>query len=110
MTVVANCKYSNNLSSSRVPRPGVEPAPLASQTSVLPLGHLLPCSHFKCRELLELLRSELDLDYLNDVAMVDTASFVLREFIGLEDTASQLGLEIEHSQGELIGHDEVQNL
>jgi len=28
-------------SSSRVPRPGVEPAPLASEASVLPFGHLL---------------------------------------------------------------------
>jgi len=29
-------------SSSRVPRPGVEPGPLASEASVLPLRHLLP--------------------------------------------------------------------
>jgi len=31
-------------SSSRVPRPGIEPGPLASEASVLPLEHLLSLS------------------------------------------------------------------
>jgi len=35
-------------SSSRVPRPGVEPGPLASEASVLPLDHLLSCLILLC--------------------------------------------------------------
>jgi hypothetical protein len=67
-----------------------------------PLGPLYFCIVFK--ELLESLRSELVLGYLDDVAMADNASVVLADFIHLEATSTQLGLQINRSKCEVIGH------
>jgi len=47
---------------------------------------------------------ELVLVYLDDVATSDTASIVLRDFIGLEESASHLGLEMKCSKCEVVGH------
>jgi len=42
--------------------------------------------------------SELVLGYVDDLAIGDTASIVLMDFISLEDTASELGLEFKRSK------------
>ena len=67
-----------------------------------PLGPLYFCLVFK--EILESLCSELVLGYLDDVAMGDTASIVLSDFISLEKTASRFGLEMNRSKCEVVGH------
>ena len=74
-----------------------------------PLGPLYFCLVFK--ELLDSMCSELVLGYLDDVAMGDTAEIVLRDFIHLETVAAQLGLEINRSKCEVVGHtDESRSL
>ena len=74
-----------------------------------PLGPLYFCLVFK--ELLDSMCSELVLGYLDDVAMGDTAEIVLRDFIHLEKVAAQLGLEINRSKCEVVGHtDESRSL
>lgn len=67
-----------------------------------PLGPLYFCLVFK--DLLESLRSELVLGYLDDVAVGDTAAIVLNDFILLEKTAERLGLEVNRSKCEVVGH------
>ena len=67
-----------------------------------PLGPLYFCLVFK--ELLESLESELVLGYLDDVAVGDTAAIVLKDFILLEKTAEHLGLEVNRSKCEVVGH------
>ena len=66
------------------------------------LGPLYFCLVFK--ELLESLESELVLGYLDDVAVGDTAAIVLKDFIVLEKTAEHLGLEVNRSKCEVVGH------
>ena len=67
-----------------------------------PLGPLYFCLVFK--DLLESLQSELVLGYLDDVAVGDTAAIVLQDFILLEKTAEHLGLEVNRSKCEVVGH------
>ena len=67
-----------------------------------PLGPLFFCLVFK--DLLESLQSELVLGYLDDVAIGDTAAIVLQDFILLEKTAEHLGLEVNRSKCEIVGH------
>ena len=67
-----------------------------------PLRPLYFCLVFK--DLLESLRSELVLGYLDDVAVGDTAVIVLQDFILLEKTAEHLGLEVNRSKCEVVGH------
>ena len=67
-----------------------------------PLGPLYFCLVFK--EQLESLQSELVLGYLDDVAVGDTAEIVLNDFILLEMTAKHLGLEVNRSKCEVVGH------
>jgi len=69
-----------------------------------PLGPLYFCLVFK--ELLESLQSELVLGYLDDVAIGDSAATVLNDFIHLETTANQLGLEVKRSKCEVVGHND----
>jgi len=68
----------------------------------------VPCSSTSALHLKSYLdqsaRSELILDYLDDVEMGDTTSIMLSDFISLEDAASQLGLEIKRSKCEVVGH------
>ena len=66
------------------------------------MGPLYFCLVFG--ELLEYLKSELVLGYLDDVAVDDTTEIVLKDFILLESTATRLGLEIKRSKCEVIGH------
>jgi len=74
-----------------------------------PLGPLYFCLVFK--ELLESLKSELVLGYLDDVAVGDDASTVIKDFIHLEMTAKHLGLEVKRSKCEVIGHtNETRNM
>jgi len=74
-----------------------------------PLGPLYFCLVFK--GLLESLESELVLGYLDDVAVGDSAEMVLQDFILLESTAMHLGLEVERSKCEIIGHtDETRDM
>ena len=65
-----------------------------------PLEALYFCLIFK--ERLEFLQSELVLGYLDDVAVEDT-EIVLKDFILLESTAKQLGLETNRDKCELFG-------
>ncbi len=73
-----------------------------------PLGPLYFCLVFK--ELLDSLCSELVLGYLDDVAMGDLAETVLKDFIHLESTAAKLGLEINRSKCEVVGHTDESRL
>jgi len=69
-----------------------------------PLGPLKFCLAFK--ELLESLRSELVLGYLDDVATGGDAATVLSDFLHLEAAARSLGLEMNRSKCEIVGHTE----
>ena len=74
-----------------------------------PLGPLYFCLVFK--ELLESLQSELVLGFLDDVAVGDEAETVIRDFILLETTAKNIGLEVKRSKCEVVGHtNETRNM
>mgnify|MGYP003478004916 CR=1 FL=1 len=57
-------------------------------------------------ELLQSLKSELTLGYLDDVAMGGDAKTVLEDFLHLEATAKEFGLELNRSKCEVVGHTE----
>lgn len=67
-----------------------------------PLGPLYFCLVFK--DILQSLRSELVLGYLDDVTMGGDASTVAADFIELEAAATTVGLVINRSKCEIIGH------
>ena len=67
-----------------------------------PLGPLYFCLAFK--ELLESVRSELVLGYLDDVAMGGEAMCLLKDFLNLEAAGKKIGLELNRSKCEVIGH------
>ena len=74
-----------------------------------PLGPLKFCLVFK--ELLESLKSELVLGYLDDVATGGDAATVLNDFMHLEAAARSLGLEMNRTKCEIVGHtDETRKL
>ena len=73
-----------------------------------PLGPLYFCLVFK--ELLDSLCSELVLGYLDDVAMGDLAETVLKDFIHLKTIATKLGLEVNRSKCEVVGHTDESRL
>jgi len=67
-----------------------------------PLGPLYFCLVFK--DLLQSLQSELVLGNLDDVTMGGDASTVAADFIELEAAATRVGLVINSSKCEIIGH------
>jgi hypothetical protein len=56
------------------------------------------------KELLESVRSELVLGYLDDVAMGGEAMCLLKDFLHLETVGEKVGLELNRSKFEVIGH------
>lgn len=74
-----------------------------------PLGPLYFCLVFK--DLIESMRSEFVLGYLDDLTLGGEAQTVLDDFIYLETAAKQFGLELNRSKCEVIGHtDETRTL
>jgi len=67
-----------------------------------PLGPLYFCLVFK--DILQSLQSELVLGYLDDVMMGGDASTVAADFIELEAAVNRIGLVINRSKCEIIGH------
>ena len=67
-----------------------------------PLEPLYFCLAFK--KLLESLRCELVLGYLDDVTIGGEATCVLKDFIQLELAARKIGLEINYNKCEIVGH------
>jgi hypothetical protein len=67
-----------------------------------PLGPLYFCLTIK--ELLESMQSELVLGYLDDITLGDDARTCLNDFLHLEDAARRLGLEMNRSKCEVVGH------
>ena len=66
-----------------------------------PLGPLYFCIVFL--ELLQSLKSELAFGYLDDVAMGGDAETVVEDFLHLEATSKEFGLEMNRSKCEVIG-------
>jgi hypothetical protein len=56
------------------------------------------------KELLESVRSELVLDYLDDVAMGVEAMYLLKDFLHHETVGEKVGLQLNRSKFEVIGH------
>ena len=69
-----------------------------------PLGPLYFC--LVCKELLESLKSELVLGYLDDITLGDDAAVCLEDFIRLEAASAKLGLTMNRSNCEVIGHND----
>ena len=70
-----------------------------------PLGPLYFC--LVCKELLESLKSELVLGYLDDITLGDDAPVCLEDFLRLEAASAKLGLTMNRSKCEVIGHNDV---
>jgi hypothetical protein len=56
------------------------------------------------KELLEFVRSELVLSYLDDVAMGGKAMCLLNDVLHLETVGGKVSLELNRSKFEMIGH------
>ena len=67
-----------------------------------PLGPLYFCLTIK--ELLESMQSELILGYLDDITIGGNARTCLDDFLHLENAARRLGLEMNRSKCEVVGH------
>ena len=70
-----------------------------------PLGPLYFC--LVIMELLESMQSELVLGYLDDITLGDDAATCLKDFLYLEAAAKKLGLEMNRSKCEVIGHTNI---
>jgi len=70
-----------------------------------PLGPLYFC--LVCKELLDSLKSELVLGYLDDITLGDDAAVCLEDFLRLEAASEKLGLTLNRSKCEVIGHSDV---
>jgi hypothetical protein len=57
--------------------------------------------------ILKSLHSELVVSYLDDVSLGGDAATVLNDFRHMETAAKQLGLEINYSKCEVVGHNDV---
>ena len=58
-------------------------------------------------ELLESMQSELVLGYLDDITLGDDAATCLKDFLYLEAAARKLGLEMNRSKCEVVGHTNI---
>jgi hypothetical protein len=67
-----------------------------------PLGPLYFCLVIK--ELLESLQSELVMGYLDDITLGDDAETCLHDFLRLEEAAQLLGLKMNRTKCEVVGH------
>ena len=67
-----------------------------------PLGPLYFCLVIK--ELLESLQSELVLGYLDDITLGGDAAVCLQDFLHMEEAAERIGLCMNRSKCEVIGH------
>ena len=67
-----------------------------------PLGPLYFCLTIK--ELMESMQSELVLGYLDDITLGGDARTCLSDFLHLEEAAKRLGLEMNRSKCEVVGH------
>jgi len=67
-----------------------------------PLGPLYFCLVIK--ELLESLQSELVMGYLDDITLGDYAETCLSDFMRLEEAAQLLGLKMNRTKCEVVGH------
>ena len=70
-----------------------------------PLGPLYFC--LVCKELLDSLKSELVLGYLDDITLGDDAAVCLDDFLHLEEASKRLGLTMNRSKCEVIGQNDV---
>lgn len=66
-----------------------------------PLGPFYFC--LAIQELLDSLKSELILGYLDDITLGDDASIVVRDFLALETSAAKISLTMNRSKCEVIG-------
>ena len=67
-----------------------------------PLSPLYFC--LATKELLESLQSELVMGYLDDITLGDDAETCLRDFLHLEEAATLLGLKMNRTKCEVVGH------
>lgn len=67
-----------------------------------PLGPLLFC--LALHDILTSLKSELVLGYLDDVALGGDANIVMEDLIAIEATAADIGLTLNRSKCEVVGH------